>query len=213
LRDGAFGGIVPSVVDTESQPPGQGQPSSRYVVAEVDEIPPGGRKLVDLDGISVGVFYVNGEYFALLNWCPHQAARLCEGQLWSALESSVPGEYRTSRPGEVVACIWHGWEFDLRTGQSWCDPERLRVRAYDVSVEPGPAVAGDRGAAGTGGAGGGDGAPLAGRRKGPYVATTFPVSTEGRYVVVDLSRTASHLTPSPPPPRGAAAEAVRGQLP
>jgi hypothetical protein len=45
------------------------------------------------------------------------------------------------------------------------------------------------------------------------VATTFPVSTEGRYVVVDLSRTASHLPPTPPPPRGPAAEAIRGQLP
>ncbi len=229
---------MPIVVDTVSQPPGQGQSSSRYVVAEVDEIPPGGRKIVDLDGISVGVFYVNGEYFALLNWCPHQAARLCEGQLWSAVDGSIPGEYRTSRLGEVVACIWHGWEFDLRTGQSWCDPERLRVRAYDVSVEPATAIAGDRGADGTrgaataataatpaaggadgGGAGngegaaGGDGASVAGRRRGPYVATTFPVSTEGRYVVVDLSRTASHLQPSPPPPRGPAAEAVRGHLP
>jgi 3-phenylpropionate/trans-cinnamate dioxygenase ferredoxin subunit len=213
---------VPIVAETASHPPGQGpgrdQSSSRYVVAEVDEIPPGGRKIVDLDGISVGVFYVNGEYFALLNWCPHQAARLCEGQLWSALESSVPGEYRTSRPGEVVACIWHGWEFDLRTGQSWCDPERLRVRAYDVAVEPGTAVAGDRGAGapaagGAEGADGADGAATTGRRKGPYVATTYPVSTEGRYVVVDLSRTASHLPPTPPPPRGPTAEAIRGQLP
>jgi hypothetical protein len=145
------------------------------------------------------------------------------------VESSVPGEYRTSRLGEVIACIWHGWEFDLRTGQSWCAPERLRVRAYDVSVEPGAAIACDRGADGTGGAAagapaaggagddegaaGGDGAPTGGRHRGPYVATTYPVSAEGRYVVVDLSRTASHLTPSPPPPRSAAAEAVRGRLP
>ncbi len=168
----------------------QSQTSSRYVVAEAGEIPPGGRKIVDLDGISVGVFYINDQYYALLNWCPHQAARLCEGKLWSALESSVPGDYQTSRDGEIITCPWHGWEFDLSTGQSWCDPERLRVRAYDVSVEqytPEATKAPE--------------APEAGMRKGPYVATTFSVTSEGQYVVVDLSRTASHLTPTALPTR------------
>jgi len=149
---------------------------ARYVVAEAGEIPPGGRKIVDLDGVSVGVFHANGEYYALLNWCPHQAARLCEGTLWSALEGSVPGEYRTSRDGEILTCPWHGWEFDLRTGQSWCDPERLRVRAYEVRLQPGSEIV-DLGAAG---------APAPGLVQGPYVARTYPVTTEGRYLVVDL---------------------------
>src|SRR5438132_223763 len=117
-----------------------GDAVARYVVAKAGEIPPGGRKIVELHGRSIGVFNVDGEYCALLNWCPHQGARLCEGRLWSALEASVPGEYQTSRAGEIIACILHGWEFDLRTGQSWCDPERLRVRAYDVQVEPGSAL-------------------------------------------------------------------------
>lgn len=139
--------------------------SSRYVVAEAGEIPPGGRKTVDLDGISVGVFHVNGEYFALLNWCPHQAARLCEGKLWSALEANVPGDYQTSRDGEILACPWHGWEFDLRTGQSRCEPERLRVRAYDVRIEP-----------------------------STLVAQTYSVAREGNYIVVDLSRTAAGVS-------------------
>ena len=152
---------------------------ARYVVAEVGEIPPGGRKIVDLDGRSVGVFHVNGEYFALLNWCPHQAARLCEGKLWSALEGSVPGDYQTSRDGEIIACPWHGWEFDLRTGQSWCDPARLRVRAYDVRIEPGSAIVCD------------SDAPAPGMVAGPYVAETYPVAAEGRYVVVDLGQRAS----------------------
>ncbi|MFZ0849521.1 MAG: Rieske 2Fe-2S domain-containing protein, partial [Hyphomicrobiaceae bacterium] len=25
------------------------------------------------------------------------------------------------REGEMVRCPWHGWEFDIRTGQSWCE--------------------------------------------------------------------------------------------
>ena len=146
--------------------------TTRYVVAEVNEIPPGGRKIVDLDGISVGVFHVNGAYYALLNWCPHQGARLCEGKLWSSLESSVPGEYVTSRPDEIIACIYHGWEFDLRTGQSRCDPDRLRVRAYDVRVEPAATI--DNAKPGD-----------------QLTAQTFQVAQEGSYIVVDLTRTAT----------------------
>ena len=165
---------APGTANSSSSPAPRS--TTRYVVAEVGEIPPGGRKIVDLDGISVGVFHINGSYFAILNWCPHQGARLCEGKLWSSLESSVPGEYTTSRPDEIIACIYHGWEFDLRTGQSRCEPERLRVRAYDVRVEPGDKVAqGD-----------------------PLTAQTFAVSQEGNYIVVDLARTATGAAASIP---------------
>ena len=50
----------------------------------------------------------------------------------------MPGvfEYEPSR--EILTCPWHGWEFHVRTGQSWCDPRRLRVRSYDVTVESYP---------------------------------------------------------------------------
>jgi 3-phenylpropionate/trans-cinnamate dioxygenase ferredoxin subunit len=163
-------------------------------VAEAGEIPPGGRKIVELEGRSIGVFHVGGAYYALLNWCPHQAGRLCEGQLWSALEGSVPGDYQTSREGEIIACPWHGWEFDLRTGQSWCEPERLRVRTYDVRLEAGAEVAPDAPAPDVPVAPEApDGpappdAPAPGMVRGPYVAQTFPVMAEGRYVVVDLGR-------------------------
>ena len=34
-----------------------------------------------------------------------------------------------------MRCPWHAWEFDLRTGRSWFDPERTRVKAYPVEVE------------------------------------------------------------------------------
>ena len=47
---------------------------------------------------------------------------------------------RGTRSNEIIRCPWHGWEFDLRTGQSWFDPRAVRVRRYDVSVEPGALV-------------------------------------------------------------------------
>jgi len=47
---------------------------------------------------------------------------------------SPPGEYRFQREGEILRCPWHGWEFDLATGRSVFDPERMRVKAYPVEV-------------------------------------------------------------------------------
>ena len=108
------------------------------MVAGADEIAPGERKIVTVAGRSIGVFNVGGEYFALRNRCPHQGGALCEGQLWGVLQSERPGEfdYRPSR--EVLACPWHGWEFHLRTGQSWCAPEKLRVTATRWPRSPAP---------------------------------------------------------------------------
>lgn len=151
--------------------------TARYVVAEAGEIPPGGRKIVSVAGRSIGVFNVGGEFFALRNRCPHQGGALCEGRLWGVLQSSAPGEYRYRASREVVACPWHGWEFHLRTGQSWCLPERLKVSRYEVSL-----VA----AAELGGAELAGDPPAPGLVKGPYVAETYPVAREGARLVVEL---------------------------
>ena len=133
-----------------------------HVVASVDEIPPGTRKLVEVNGRAIVVFNLSGDFFALDNRCPHRGGSLCDGIQTGLVESKVPGEYRYSRPGEMVKCPWHGWEFDIRTGKSWCDPARVRVRQYPVSVKPGTELV-----------------------EGPHVAETFPVRVENNYVVVE----------------------------
>ncbi len=136
---------------------------TRYVVGTVGEIPPGGRKLIAVGGRSIGVFNVGGAFYALLNRCPHQGGSLCLGERVGLVLSEEPGVYRYTRPGEMLRCPWHGWEFDIRTGQSWCDPRRTRVRTYPVSVEPGEALV-----------------------KGPYQAETFPVTVEAEYLVLEM---------------------------
>jgi nitrite reductase/ring-hydroxylating ferredoxin subunit len=146
----------------------------KYVVATVDEIAPGERKIVEAGGVSIGIFNLGGEFFALRNRCPHQGGPLCEGKLWGSLEAAVPGEIRYGRPGEIIGCLWHGWEFDIRTGQSWTDPRRLRTRSYPVSVESGAALVAD------------PDAPAPGLVKGPYQAETMPVTTEGKYLVISV---------------------------
>ena len=134
----------------------------KHVVAPVGEIPPGARKVVTVAGRTIVVFNVGGEFFALNDRCPHRGGSLSNGKLTGLVESPTPGEYRYSRRGEIVRCPWHAWEFDIRTGRSWCDPQRLRARNYAVSVEPGTTLV-----------------------EGPYSAETFAVNVENEYVVVE----------------------------
>jgi len=136
---------------------------SRHVVATVDEIAPGSCKLATIKGREIGVFNVAGAFYALANRCPHAGGPMCRGTVGPLVRSTVPGEYRLERDGEFLRCPWHGWEFDIKTGQSWCDPSRIALRTYAAKVEPGMEVV-----------------------KGPHVAETFKVSVEKHYVVVEV---------------------------
>jgi nitrite reductase/ring-hydroxylating ferredoxin subunit len=134
----------------------------RHVVARAADIPPGSRKLVHVGERNIVVFNIKGELFALSDKCPHKGGSLSQGKLTGLVESSTPGEYAYSRPGEIIRCPWHNWEFDVRTGRSWCDPKRMRLMNYAVTVEPGAKLV-----------------------EGPYVAETFAVTVEDEYVVVE----------------------------
>ena len=109
---------------------------TRHVVAPVDELPPGSRKFLVIDERPIAIFNVKGEFFGLLNRCPHQGAALCEGPLIGLAEADVPGELKYTRRGEILRCPWHGWEFDLNTGVGLYDPYRHeRVATYEVRIE------------------------------------------------------------------------------
>jgi 3-phenylpropionate/trans-cinnamate dioxygenase ferredoxin subunit len=135
----------------------------RHVVAAVAEIPAGERKLVTVAGREIGVFNVGGDFYALANRCPHEGGSLCEGFVTGIARSDGPNNYRMERKGEFLRCPWHGWEFDIRTGQSWCDPQTVRVRQFAVKVEHGEDLV-----------------------KGPFVAETFDVKVDGDYLVIEL---------------------------
>ncbi len=141
---------------------------SKHVVATVDEIPPGERKIVEIGGRSLGIFNIKGDFYALRNTCPHQGGPLCQGRLTGFLMADKPGgEYSYERRGEILRCPWHGWEYDVTTGQSWVDPASVRTRRYDVEVAPADALP-------------------EGYQPGPYTAETFEVSIDSQYVVVEL---------------------------
>lgn len=106
---------------------------SQYRVAALAELPPGSRKIVQAAGKSIGLFNVDGVLRAVLNVCPHELAPVCLGRVGGTTLPSAPGEYLWGREGEILACPWHGWEFDLLTGE--CLTDRRRLRLYDVQVQ------------------------------------------------------------------------------
>ena len=109
----------------------------QYKVCTVSELPPGERKIVEVEGRSIGVFNLAGSYYALKNVCPHQFAPLCLGKVTGYNAPSEVGVYDWCREGEIVRCPWHGWEFDIKTGRSISNPHRVRTKSYPVTVENG----------------------------------------------------------------------------
>jgi nitrite reductase (NADH) small subunit len=112
---------------------------SKHIVSRADAISPGGHHIFRVAGRSIGVFNVNGEYYALHNLCPHNQAPVCLGDVSGTLLPSEPGEYIAGMNGEILRCPWHGWEFNVKTGCSLFDPA-VKITRYPVTVENGDLV-------------------------------------------------------------------------
>ena len=136
---------------------------SKYVVAAADEILPGERKLVNVRGRPILIFNLDGDYFGILDRCPHQGASLCKGKLVGLVEADRPGQYNFTRNNEIIRCAWHGWEFDIRTGKSRCEPEKIKATRYNVETKIGSDIIEET-----------------------YEAETFDVAVEDNYVIVNL---------------------------
>jgi nitrite reductase/ring-hydroxylating ferredoxin subunit len=98
-----------------------------------------GRRVVDIDGVEIGVFHLQGEFFAYLNSCPHLDGPACQGLIVPLTTEAVDEASGKSR-GRVfsqtrmnVVCPWHGMEFDIRTGEHPSD-RRFRLRRVPVRV-------------------------------------------------------------------------------
>lgn len=115
--------------------------SDRVHVAPAAEFGPGSREIVEVQGREVGVFNVDGEQYAILNHCLHQGGPVCEGRVRGKLvgEQTDPGERVEERFDEenpVVTCPWHGWEYELATGDHAGDDD-ISLPTFDVVVEDG----------------------------------------------------------------------------
>ena len=77
-----------------------------------------------------------GVFYAVSPRCPHQGVDLSAGKLTGACRPGAPGEYQWTDDVTHLRCPRHGYQFDVRTGQSWFDPA-VRLRTFPVSVEQG----------------------------------------------------------------------------
>ena len=112
---------------------------AKHVVGNVDEVSDGDRILVEIEGREIGVFCVDGEYHAYINWCAHQGGPICEGglagqQTGEFNEETLELELEWSDDDLAVACPWHDWEFDLKSGKH-TTREDIELPSYPVYVE------------------------------------------------------------------------------
>jgi 3-phenylpropionate/trans-cinnamate dioxygenase ferredoxin subunit len=91
----------------------------RFVrVARADEIRPGEKQIVEVDGMLVVVVNLNGQFYALEDVCTHDGGPLGEGEL---------------EDGQIV-CPRHGAHFDVRTGSALTLPAFEPVPTYQVQL-------------------------------------------------------------------------------
>jgi nitrite reductase/ring-hydroxylating ferredoxin subunit len=153
----------------------QGRTDRRpFEICAVSQLGPGQRVIREVPGVGrVGIFNVDGKYYALKSVCPHHGASLCEGPITGTTRAvfgkAGPPKTEWVRDGEIVRCPWHGWEFDITTGKALVG-FRWRVAQYDVVLGP----SGDGGAPIS--------APSVGLADGepdpPSEVSTFPVVAE-----------------------------------
>jgi nitrite reductase/ring-hydroxylating ferredoxin subunit len=82
----------------------RGRWRSRQRVSDFED---GDRKIVDVNGKSVGVFRIDDRFYALRNRCPHQFGPLCAGTLAPRAVSDGPGDVRMDSGPTLLACPWH----------------------------------------------------------------------------------------------------------
>jgi len=89
-------------------------------VARAEDLPPGTLRAATLGDEEITVAHCDGGFYAVQGHCLHLQGPLAEGGL----------------EGCVLTCPWHGWQYDVRTGQNEFDLA-IQLRTYDVQVENG----------------------------------------------------------------------------
>ena len=90
-------------------------------ICKLDELPPGGMRMVEWEDLEIGVFNCNGEILAIEDRCSHDNGTLVEGEL--------------DQDKCTVECPRHGSLFDLRTGKPLTLPAYVPVETFPVTVE------------------------------------------------------------------------------
>ncbi len=114
------------------------------VIGKAASFPNPGRRVVEVDGTEVGVFCRNGKFTAFENVCPHMGGPVCQGKIIARVQELIAPDktslgFAFSKDQTNVVCPWHGYEFDIATGQHQGNP-RLRLRPVKIEVVAGDLV-------------------------------------------------------------------------
>jgi nitrite reductase/ring-hydroxylating ferredoxin subunit len=124
-----------SVAEATATQAGIGQ-KKEYTVAPVSEFPPGTHRVVKAGRREIGVFNIDGSFYALPNLCTHQLGPLCKGKVSGTVICTRQTNWKLQWgfDGKIVTCPWHGMEYHIPTGTCLAFPE-IRLRSYEVWVE------------------------------------------------------------------------------
>jgi nitrite reductase/ring-hydroxylating ferredoxin subunit len=110
--------------------------SNRLTVGPVSLFETGRPVIIPHGRQEIGVYRLGETFQAVLNFCPHEGIKICAGRVGCRTTSTAVGEFVRDRQDEILACPWHGWQFDLRDGRSLHDPT-CRLKTFHTEVEDG----------------------------------------------------------------------------
>lgn len=87
-------------------------------VAKKSEIPSETGKYVEVKGREIALFKIEDKVYAIDHICAHQGGPLAEG----------------GTDGAVVTCPWHGWQYDVKTGECTLNPS-VKQETFPVKEE------------------------------------------------------------------------------
>jgi nitrite reductase/ring-hydroxylating ferredoxin subunit len=104
-------------------------------VAKAADLKDGDRRIVVDGKKEIGVFFKGGAYYAYSNYCVHAGGPACEGLMINGVVDIIAPDrtYQGQTFSDEVhfACPWHGYEYDLKTGECIGD-RRLKLRKFEV---------------------------------------------------------------------------------
>lgn len=110
------------------------QEKHRLVLCSAEELQEGERRLLEVDGVEIGLIRAEGTCYAFRNSCPHQGVPMLYGSVVGTMLPSEPQEYVYGLHNEIIRCPLHGWEFNLKTGKALFSPQ-VSIKMYDAKEE------------------------------------------------------------------------------
>jgi nitrite reductase/ring-hydroxylating ferredoxin subunit len=112
--------------------------NSEVFVANLDELPEGSHKVVNVAGKEIGIFNVRGSFYAVPNACFHQNGPLCRGAVSGTVRASQETSWKPEwvEDGEIIVCPWHSLEFNVTSGRCIAYPDK-KLPTYRLRTENG----------------------------------------------------------------------------